>query len=1349
MVASQDLRIDTTWASLPQPGPSVDHHPNGNETDSPPLPNPHVSLEYLNPRPRTISNSSATSVASSLNIISPASASTNASTVSLVIPGPGPSSASSSNRSASPNDLVSPLSASIEERDNYDSMVEREYVLAMHDYIPPEGSTCLSFRAGQVIHVLNRDPSGWWDGELEGKRGWFPSNFVHVEEEEDEVEHRDIVEEEDEAEETFNARMPLSMRRGNQIPTHVYTCSNESATGLNGSTPRRPTTASTIIHSNSPSIHTPPVPPIIVPLYRTVSLLSSAARENRSSHFSPSTATIITCVRTILTATDTLSKDAEVLRANPELAGERKSVLAALASLVAQTRRAAELAGSGEGEGEGRGDAGNLMDDGTLEIEVDSMLRMAQQLFALVRRFLAVAVQCGIELRPASSDGEREDLDVDVQENGYHDDYHQKGDETITQDDEDNFDRPVVVGIVDSGKTPTKSLTSLRRRPGTPGGRTKSMGDLRSRRRQQQQSKEQAPPLPSGTTRHKPEISISSTASSSSSSYGGPIVKPPKPLFPCGPCTVTQVMEALRYTHDHYLSTIAAFIGHAHTHSRASHASSTGHLYELVNEIVEMSCKLLAIVEAVLQHPDIPYPKLQPLRGAKETLYNVTSDLAESVRRLGTPLDDPLSDSGDGDMSSEEEEKQGLLRCATLALRSGADLAAAVKLCLTRTVSERRAIAGFDQVFVLNVPSLGQPGSPSNVEIRERYRAERDEGEEEDMTIQPQGIGTIPPGEAASSSSEAGSIASSGGFSKRSISLDTDDTSHEGPHNDRMRPRPLTFSTGPAREPPLASPTSFMRSDEDGATTWEGSTRSHPSHSPALEDKIFNGELPDPPSHEIIPDPDFLADPAGYMFRPDYAHDDIAYNTEGVLVGATLEVLVEKLTPHESIVDPAFSAVFFMTFRLFCSPVELVEALIARYNVKEPEGLPREHSLIWQQSKGVPVRLRVANFIKSWLEVYWRPETDYSALSPLCKFTQEYMAKLFPGPGERILGMIRMYAERGAERDTTLVSPKGDRTRDPGMSLNPPPSAVSMSLNMNGSMEVPRPTMTKPLLALLRAKNFEAIAITDFDALELARQLTIMECRLYCAITPEEVMESGQEGARTPVNVRAVSSLSTTITGWAAESILNEKDMKKRTGLVKFFVKVADKCTTLHNFSTSRSILAALDSSTIARLHQTWNGLPQKSKVQLEVMRRLADHSRNYREYRARLRNTAPPAVPFLGLYLTDITFCREGNPSHRASPYNQDKKLLNFNKYHKLARIVQDMQRFQVPYNLKVIDEVQEYLQFVFKESKKKGDLQDLYRRSLMVEPKQPADAPPPSQLFAWTRSQSSSSLAPPSSAS
>jgi hypothetical protein len=51
----------------------------------------------------------------------------------------------------------------------------------MHDFVPQHrNATCLAFQAGQIIRVLNRDSSGWWDGEVDGRRGWFPSNYVTV-----------------------------------------------------------------------------------------------------------------------------------------------------------------------------------------------------------------------------------------------------------------------------------------------------------------------------------------------------------------------------------------------------------------------------------------------------------------------------------------------------------------------------------------------------------------------------------------------------------------------------------------------------------------------------------------------------------------------------------------------------------------------------------------------------------------------------------------------------------------------------------------------------------------------------------------------------------------------------------------------------------------------------------------------------------------------------------------------------------------------------------------------------------------------------------------------------------------
>lgn len=38
----------------------------------------------------------------------------------------------------------------------------------------------LSFQAGEIIKVVQALPGGWWEGEKDGDRGWFPSSYVQV-----------------------------------------------------------------------------------------------------------------------------------------------------------------------------------------------------------------------------------------------------------------------------------------------------------------------------------------------------------------------------------------------------------------------------------------------------------------------------------------------------------------------------------------------------------------------------------------------------------------------------------------------------------------------------------------------------------------------------------------------------------------------------------------------------------------------------------------------------------------------------------------------------------------------------------------------------------------------------------------------------------------------------------------------------------------------------------------------------------------------------------------------------------------------------------------------------------------
>jgi son of sevenless-like protein len=152
------LAIDTTVGMTAGPSSSVKSHFR-KQSDSP-------SSNLAGPLVRRGRSTSNASTSSSLSIISPTSSSTNASTTSLVL------------RSARERSKSRSHSPAIEES----VRLGPEYVLAMHDYSPQhQSATCLSFRAGQVIHVLNRDSSGWWDGELEGRRGWFPSNYVNAE----------------------------------------------------------------------------------------------------------------------------------------------------------------------------------------------------------------------------------------------------------------------------------------------------------------------------------------------------------------------------------------------------------------------------------------------------------------------------------------------------------------------------------------------------------------------------------------------------------------------------------------------------------------------------------------------------------------------------------------------------------------------------------------------------------------------------------------------------------------------------------------------------------------------------------------------------------------------------------------------------------------------------------------------------------------------------------------------------------------------------------------------------------------------------------------------------------------
>jgi son of sevenless-like protein len=66
-----------------------------------------------------------------------------------------------------------------------------------------------------------------------------------------------------------------------------------------------------------------------------------------------------------------------------------------------------------------------------------------------------------------------------------------------------------------------------------------------------------------------------------------------------------------------------------------------------------------------------------------------------------------------------------------------------------------------------------------------------------------------------------------------------------------------------------------------------------------------------------------------------------------------------------------------------------------------------------------------------------------------------------------------------------------------------------------------------------------------------------------------------------------------------------------------------------------------------------------------------------------------PPCIPYLGVYLTDLTFIEDGNKD-----YVTDEGLINFDKRRKISTVIREIQQYQqTPYCLEAVPWLQDML--------------------------------------------------------
>ncbi|KNC52088.1 uncharacterized protein AMSG_00916 [Thecamonas trahens ATCC 50062] len=417
---------------------------------------------------------------------------------------------------------------------------------------------------------------------------------------------------------------------------------------------------------------------------------------------------------------------------------------------------------------------------------------------------------------------------------------------------------------------------------------------------------------------------------------------------------------------------------------------------------------------------------------------------------------------------------------------------------------------------------------------------------------------------------------------------------------------------------------------------------------------------------------------------PDNLVVEIDANNHEIVVAGTLAKLVERLTYHRY-PDPMYLSAFLLTYRSFTTPPQLLDLLEQRFNATPPAGASGEELMKFRKTREIQ-RIRVLLVFKQWVANHF---DDYVDVEGLLDSLKQVLAKM-KGSG----------VEKGA---TKLMEDIAKREAQEHKSRRmlvfdtpPPPPLVPESAD---------------------ASTFSLLSIPPR---ELARQVTLREFALYSAIKPYECLNQAWavkpdevEGLYKAPHIRSIISRFNAMSEYVAVTILREAELEARVAVVTRFIQIASELRKINNFNGVMEILAGLQLTPIFRLKRTWAGVSPRNMSKFNELAAEMNRDLNYKAPRAALATANPPCIPYLGIFLTDLTFVEDGNSDLTPSG------LINFDKRRRLALIIGEVQQYQqTPYCLQALPQLQDW---IWGESEAvEYDESVMYDRSLEVEPRE-----------------------------
>ncbi|XP_047540406.1 guanine nucleotide-releasing factor 2 isoform X5 [Vanessa atalanta] len=191
--------------------------------------------------------------------------------------------------------------------------------------------------------------------------------------------------------------------------------------------------------------------------------------------------------------------------------------------------------------------------------------------------------------------------------------------------------------------------------------------------------------------------------------------------------------------------------------------------------------------------------------------------------------------------------------------------------------------------------------------------------------------------------------------------------------------------------------------------------------------------------------------------------------------------------------------------------------------------------------------------------------------------------------------------------------------------------------------------------------------LLDFKASELAEQMTLLDSALFVRITTAEVLSwPRDQSEESSPNLTRFTEHFNKMSYWARSRILEQYEAREREKYASKVLKVMKALRKLNNFNSYLALVSALDCPPVRRL-----GWPRAVADALRDHCALIDSSHSFRAYRNALADTQPPCIPYIGLFLQDLTFVHVGNPDLLPDG------SINFTKRWQQYNIMENMKRF------------------------------------------------------------------------